>query len=75
MLVDGVGDQFLAGAALPGDQHWHVLSSDPADGLVHLSHGWTAADDGTVHVRVRGALGQHGRLTHPPADLQSFANH
>ena len=38
VLVDGAGDQFLAGAALAGDQHGDVLGGDAADGLVHLAH-------------------------------------
>jgi hypothetical protein len=75
VLVDGPGDQFFSGAALAGDQDRHVLGSDPTDGLVHLAHGRTAADDGTVHVRVRGRLGNNGRLAHPPDHLQRLAEH
>ena len=55
------GDQFFPGLALPGDQDGHVLRGDAADGLVHLDHGRAGADDGTVHVRVRVGLGDHGR--------------
>ena len=75
VLVDGAGDQFLAGAALAGDQHGHVLGGDAADGLVHLAHGRAGADDGPVHVGVRGGLGDHGRLAHPPGHLQRLADH
>ena len=39
VLVDGAGDEFLAGAALAGDQDRHVLGGDAADRLVHLAHG------------------------------------
>ena len=45
VLVDGAGDQFLAGAALAEDQHVHVLRGDAADRLAHLLHGRAAADD------------------------------
>ena len=75
VLVDGAGDQFLAGAALAGDQHRHVLGGDAADGLVDLAHGRAGADDGAVHVGVRGGLGDHGRLAHPPGHLQRLADH
>ena len=44
VLVDGPGDQLLAGAALAEDQHRHVLRGDPADRLVHLLHRRAAAD-------------------------------
>ena len=45
VLVDGPGDQLLAGAALAEDQHGDVLRGDPADRLAHLLHGRAAADD------------------------------
>ena len=75
VLVDGQGDQFFPGPALAGDQDGHVLGGDAADGLVHLEHGRAGADDGAVHVRVRGGLGDHGRLAHPPGHLQRLADH
>src|SRR5207253_3832887 len=50
VLVDGAGDQLLAGAARTGDQHWDILSRDAADGLVDLAHGRAGADDGALHV-------------------------
>ena len=37
VLVDGARDQLLAGAALAGDQHRHVLGGDAANGLVDLA--------------------------------------
>ena len=48
VLVDGAGDQLLAGAALAEDQHGDVLRGDPADRLVDLLHRRRAADE---HVR------------------------
>ena len=75
VLVDGAGDQLLAGAALAGDQHRDVLSGDAADGLVDLAHGGAGADDGAVHVGVRRRFGDHGRLAHPPGHLQRLADH
>src|SRR5207244_13397447 len=74
MLIDGAGDQFLAGAALARDENRDVLGGDAANGLVHFAHGGTTADDGTVHVRVWGAFGQHSRLPPPPADLQGLGD-
>ena len=70
MLIDGAGDQFLAGAALAGDQHGHVLRGDPADRLVHFLHLRAAADE---HVRGASAggsaPGDDGRHVHQPARL------
>jgi hypothetical protein len=75
VLVDGAGDQLLAGAALAGDEYRHVLGGDAADRLVDLAHGKAGADDGPVHVGVRGGLGHHGRLPHLPGHLQRLADH
>src|SRR6516164_824466 len=44
VLVDGAGDQFLAGASLPGDNIREVLRGHQADLLVNLAHGWASAD-------------------------------
>ena len=74
VLVDGAGDQLLAGAALARDEHGHVLGGDPADGLVDLPHRRAAADDGAFDVRLRRRLGQDGRLAHPSADFQRLAD-
>jgi hypothetical protein len=38
----------------PVDQHRYVLRGDPTNGLVHLAHGRAGADDGSLHVGVRG---------------------
>ena len=76
MLVDGPGDQFLARAALAGDQHWKALVGDTADGLVHFLHGRAAADNGFAReVVVRRCLRNNGRIAHQPADLQRFTDH
>ena len=50
MLVDGAGNQFLAGPALASDQHGDILGCDAADRLVHLTHDGGAAQD----VAIRG---------------------
>ena len=75
VLVDGAGDQLLAGAALAGDQHGDVLVGDAADGLVHLAHGGASADDGAGEVGVRRGLRNHGRPAHPPAHLHRLVDH
>ena len=75
MLVDGAGDQLLAGAALAGDQHRDVLGGDAADGLVDLAHGRAGADDGTDDIVLRRSLHDHGRLAHRPNHVQRLAHH
>ena len=75
VLVDGPGDQFLAGAALAGDQHGDVLGRDAADGLVHLAHGRAGAENGALHVGVCGRLGDDGRFAHPPGHFERLADH
>ena len=74
MLVDGPGDELLAGAALAGDQHRHVLGGDAADRLVHLAHGRRTAQDRVVRVGVRLGFSEDGGRLHPPGDLQGLAN-
>ena len=37
-VVDGAGEDFLAGAALAGDQHVDVRASDLAGGVHQLAH-------------------------------------
>ena len=55
VLIDGPGDQFLAGPALAGDQDGHVLAGGAADGLVDRLHGGRPAHD-PVGGRVGGLL-------------------
>ncbi len=74
MLVDGASDQLLAGAALAGDQHRHVLAGDAADGLVHLAHRRAGADEGALRVQVRLGFACHRQGPHAPGYVQSFAD-
>ena len=75
VLVDGAGDQFLAGAALAGDQHRHVLGGDAADGLVHLAHGRAAADHAALRVRFRrGFAPPRPDWRMAPGHVQRFAD-
>ena len=74
VLVDGAGDQFLAGAAFAGNQHGDALAGDAADRLVDLAHGGAGADDGAVHVGVRGGLRDDGRLAHAPGHFEGLAD-
>jgi len=75
VLVDGAGDQFLAGAGLTGDQHGDVLAGDAADRLVNLPHRRAPAEDCALHIRVRRSFGDDGRRAHPPADLEGVSHH
>ncbi len=71
VVVDGAGDQFLAGAALAEDEDVDVLGGDAADGLAHLLHDEAAADDA-----VAGLLGrQHRRHVHEPRRLEGPLQH
>ncbi len=75
VLVDGRATSSLPVPLSPVIRTGTSWAGDPADGLVHLAHCRTAADDGPVHVGVRGGLGHHGRLAHPPGHLQRLADH
>ena len=43
--MDGLGDQFLAGAALAGDQHRRARRRDLRDQVEHRQHLFALADD------------------------------
>ena len=75
VVVDGAGDELLAGAALAGDQDRDVLRGDAADGLVDLTHRRAAAEDRAIRVGIRLGLGDHRRGAHPTGDLQGLADH
>ena len=71
MLIDGAGDQFLAGAALAGDEDVDVLRRDPADRLAHLLDDGRAPDDGVpLHL-----LRQHGGDGHEAGGLEGPVEH
>src|SRR5437016_5585286 len=72
MLIEGAGDQLLAGAALAEKEHVDVLRRDAADPLAHLLNDLAAADDpvyrlGQGYDRFRAH--QTGRLQGPADDL------
>ena len=46
VVIDGPGDEFLAGAAFAQDQHGYILRGDPADRLIDRLHRRAAADQG-----------------------------
>ncbi len=71
VLVQGAGDQFLAGAALAEDQHVDILRRDAADRLAHLLHDRAAADDPVALV----LRGQHRRHAHQPGGLEGPFEH
>ncbi len=66
VLVDGAGDQLLAGAGFPPDQHGGLGGGDPPDGLVDILHGLAAADDGLAVRCGRGAVHVHRRAHEAP---------
>ena len=74
VLVDGAGDQFLAGPALAADQDGHVLRRDPADRLVDVEHLRAAADQQVALGPLGAGVGQHDRLVHQPADLDRLVD-
>ena len=45
LLMDGAGDELLAGAALSGDEHGRIGGRDELDLLHHLLQAGTAAHD------------------------------
>ena len=56
VLVQRVRDQFLAGAALAGDQHRDVALAQPADGAEHVLHRRRLAEHlGHLRLRARRA--------------------
>ena len=50
VLVNGAGDQFLAGAGFAANQHGDRLGGDAADFLVDGLHGAAVADDGVARL-------------------------
>ena len=76
VLVDGTGDQFLARAALAGDQHGECLVGDSADRLVRFLHPRAVADDGLARELIVGRrLRDDGRLAHQPGNFERLADH
>ena len=45
VLVNGAGDQFLAGAGFAADEHVHRFGGDPANLLVNFLHRGALADE------------------------------
>ena len=72
--IDGTGDQFLAGAALAGDEYGDILGGDTADGLVHLLHGRAEADHPALGVRVWDGFLCRGRLAHVAGRVQRLSD-
>ena len=48
VMIDGAGDEFLAGAAFAGDQGRGVAAGELADDFENVLHGLAAADDAQV---------------------------
>ena len=65
VLVDGAGDELLAGAALAGDEDGHVLRGDAADGLVDLEHRGVGAEERPLLGGLERGLGPDRDLGHP----------
>ena len=70
MVVDGLGDHLLAGAALAGDEHRGVACRHRADGLADLEDRRTLSHDlGDVRRQPLG-LSDHRHLAGEPVPLQ-----
>ena len=75
VLIEGVRDQFLAGAALAGNEDRHVLRGDAANRLVHFLHGRTDTDNGIGAIVHLVPGGEQGGNVHEPADGQGTLDH
>ena len=75
VAVQGLGDQLLAGARLPGDEHRRLGGGDVADHLEEFLHGRRSADDGGVECRpLLGCLlpaGRHLAVVHRAQQRQA----
>ena len=67
VMINGAGDQFLAGAALAGDERGGVGGGDLADELEDLLHRLAAADD--AQLVILGSRAAAGRK--PPASCRA----
>ena len=61
-VMDGAGDQFLAGAGLAGQQHAGGVVQHLADQLVHAAHGRAATDQAVVAAQRRAGRFRRHRL-------------
>ena len=75
VMVDGAGDQFLARAAFPQDQHVHVLRGHAADLLADGLHGRAAADQPVGLVLGTVAVFKDHGYVHQPADGERLAHY
>ena len=74
VVVDGAGDDLLAGAAFPRDEHGGVGVGDLPDELEHGLHGIGAADDAEVVVLLL-ELGREGDgLAHVAGGLEGIGH-
>ncbi len=73
VLVDGAGDELLAGAALAGDEDGGVGRRDLPDGLVDALHGGRGADDGLVALDRGDLIGHDDFLAHGAGGVEGAA--
>ena len=67
VLVEGAGDEFLAGAGLAANEHGDGLGGDAADFLAHILHGSAGADERGAGGRCVGR--QRDWLAHEAAGI------
>ena len=72
MIVDGAGDQFLAGAGLAGDDHGHVALCQHLDGRKELQHCRIPADHVGKGVPVRQLFAQVLDLVEQPPPFEDL---
>ena len=76
VLVNGLGDQFLARSALTRNQDGERLVRNPANRLVNLLHCRARADDDfRGRVIVGASLGKERWRAHESGDLDRIAEH
>ena len=55
-IMNGAGDQFLAGSAFAGDEHGGVEIGDAAHQLIDALHAGAGSDDAIAGARLLDAL-------------------
>src|ERR1700757_148172 len=78
VLVDCARHQLFSGSASARDQYTHVAAGDAPDGLVHVQHLWTSANNRRVRLFGNGyllrGLALLAKCVGPPRDGANLIN-